>query len=35
MAERAVSPLDKEEWLRLAEEWLELAESAQRKSSKF
>jgi hypothetical protein len=27
-AERAISPLDKEAWLRLAEEWLKLALSA-------
>jgi hypothetical protein len=26
-AERAVSPFDKEAWLRIAEEWLKLAQS--------
>jgi hypothetical protein len=27
-AERAISPLDKEAWLRVAAEWIKLAESA-------
>jgi hypothetical protein len=27
-AERAISPLDKETWLRLAREWLKLAQDA-------
>jgi hypothetical protein len=30
-AERVVSPLDKEAWLKLAEDWLKLAEDAVRK----
>jgi hypothetical protein len=29
-AERAISPLDKEEWLRVAGEWIKLAQSAER-----
>jgi hypothetical protein len=28
-AERAISPLDKEAWLRVADEWLKLAETAE------
>jgi hypothetical protein len=28
-AERAISPIDKETWLRVAEEWLKLAVSAE------
>jgi hypothetical protein len=31
LASRAVSPLDKEAWLRLAEEWLKLALTADEK----
>jgi hypothetical protein len=30
-AEKAVSPLNKEAWLRAAEEWLKLAEHAEKK----
>jgi hypothetical protein len=29
-AEKAISPLDKEAWLRVAGEWIKLAESAER-----
>jgi hypothetical protein len=28
-AAKAISPLDKEEWLRLAAEWIKLAQSAE------
>jgi hypothetical protein len=28
-AERAISPLDKEAWLRVAGEWIQLAETAE------
>ena len=30
-AERAISPLDKEEWLRVAAEWIKLAQDAEKK----
>jgi hypothetical protein len=30
-AERAINPLDKEGWLRLAEEWLKMAAEAERR----
>jgi hypothetical protein len=30
LAEKAMSPLDKEAWLRLAEDWLKLAREAER-----
>ena len=32
-AAKAVSPLDKEEWLRLAEEWLKMASSVDARRS--
>ena len=30
-AEKAISPLDKEAWLRVAEEWLKLAQATERR----
>jgi hypothetical protein len=30
LAEKAMSPLDKEAWMRLAEDWLKLAQEAER-----
>jgi hypothetical protein len=30
--ERAISSLDKEEWLRVAEEWIKLAQDAEKRS---
>ena len=33
-AAKAVSPLDKEAWLQVAEEWLKLAESAENQRQK-
>jgi hypothetical protein len=32
-AEKAISPLDKEQWLQLADEWLKLASSLDKKPS--
>jgi hypothetical protein len=32
-AEKAISPLDKEAWLRTAEEWIKLAQSAEQRDS--
>jgi hypothetical protein len=32
-AEKAISPLDKEAWLRTASEWIELAQSAEQRDS--
>jgi hypothetical protein len=34
LAEKAMSPLDKEAWVRLAEDWLKLAQEAER-STRF
>ena len=34
-AERVISPLDKEEWLRLAGEWLKLAQDVESRRLKF
>lgn len=34
-AEKAISPLDREEWLRLAADWLKLAEAADRRGGRW
>jgi hypothetical protein len=34
-AAKAISPLDKEEWLRIAAEWIKLAQDAEGRRSKF
>ena len=34
-AERSVSQLDKDYWLRLAADWINLAENAEQRRSKF
>jgi len=34
MAEKSISPLDKETWLRLAGEWLKLAQDVERRRLK-
>lgn len=35
LAERTISPLDKEAWLRLADEWTRLAREAEARRSRF
>jgi hypothetical protein len=35
IAEKAISPLDKEEWLRLAAEWLKLAVEAESRGGRW
>jgi hypothetical protein len=35
LAERSVSQLDKESWLRLADDWIKLAEGAEERRAKF
>jgi hypothetical protein len=35
LAEKAISPLDKQEWLRLADEWTRLAREAEARNSRF
>jgi hypothetical protein len=34
-AERSISPLDKETWLRVAAEWIKLAQSADERDGKI
>jgi hypothetical protein len=34
-AAKAVSPLDKEAWLRLAADWIKLAQNAEERRSRF
>jgi hypothetical protein len=34
-AEKAISPLDKQEWLRMADEWTRLAREAEARHSRF